>query len=188
MSKTILVAVSLLLALASSAQMEDYIILKKPNNRHVGSYFKGSRISFQRTNGQLFDGIIESIRNDSVFIRQWQVRTYMTQFGTTRVDTAGYLDYGMHYKEIFTIIPKKKDHWRFVKNGSIFMIAGGGYALVNLINGAYLDEPIDDPDNLRSLGIALGVAAGGFILNRIYHSKKKKGKLYKIEYMRMTER
>lgn len=188
MTRTIFVAVFFLLALSSSAQMEDYIILKKPNNRHVNSYFKGSRISLQRADGQLFDGIIESIRNDSVFIRQWQVRTYMTQFGTTRVDTAGYLIYGMHYQEIFSIIPNKKDHWKFVKNGSIFMIGGAGYALVNVINGAYLDEPIDDPDNLKSLGIALGIAGGGFILNRIYHSKKKRGKLYKIEYKRMTDR
>jgi hypothetical protein len=170
---------------AQAQQMGDFISLKKPNGRHVGSYFRGSRISFQHVNGQRIDGYVDDVRNDSLFVRQWQVQTFMTTLGTTKVDTVGYFIHRLHYKEIFSIFPEKKESWRFVKNGSIFMIAGGGYALLNVINGAYLDEPIDDPDNLRSLGIAAGVAGFGFILNRIYHKKQKTGKQYKIEYIHM---
>ncbi len=73
----------------SLGKMEDFISLKRPNGRHVGSYFKGSKIDFQHVNGQRISGFIESVRNDSVFVRQWQVQTYMTSLGTTRVDTAG---------------------------------------------------------------------------------------------------
>ena len=75
-----------------------------------------------------------------------------------------------------------------MRNGSIFMIGGAGYALLNVINGAYLNQPITDPDNLRSLGIALGVAGGGYILNRIYKKKERTGNKYKIIYVKMTDR
>lgn len=169
-------------------KMEDFISLKRPNGRHVGSYFKGSKIDFQHVNGQRISGFIESVRNDSVFVRQWQVQTYMTSLGTTRVDTAGYYIHKIHYQEIFSIFPMKKESFRYVRNGSIFMIGAGGYALLNVINGAYLDEPIDDPANLRSLGTAVGVFAGGFILNRLYKSKQRKGKQYKIVYVKMTDK
>ena len=67
------------------------------------------------------------------------------------------------------------------------MIGGLGYAVLNVVNGKYLDESITSDENLKSLGIALGVAGAGFIMNRIYHHNKKKGKKYKIIYVRMTE-
>ncbi|MBC6492856.1 hypothetical protein ACFSQD_17120 [Flavihumibacter stibioxidans] len=172
----------------NAQQMGDFISLKKPNNRHVSSYFKGSRIDFQHVNGQRIDGYVEAVRNDSVFVRQWQIMTFMTNLGTTRVDTVGYFIHGLHYQEIFSIFPDRKESWRFVKNGSIFMIGGAGYILLNVVNGIYREEPLDDPENLRSMGIAAGVAAGGFVLNRIYRNKVRKGKHYKIVYIKMTDR
>src|SRR5262245_35579329 len=103
---------------------EDFISLRKKNNRHVASYFKGSQIEYQDVRGNHVTGIIQAIRNDSLFVKQWQVGTYMTQFGTTRVDTAGSLLHQLHYKEVFQIFPSKKESFTYVKNGSIFMIAG----------------------------------------------------------------
>ncbi|ULQ55611.1 hypothetical protein KJS94_13245 [Flavihumibacter rivuli] len=177
----------LFLAFHASGQMGDYISLKQPNNRTVATYFKGSKIALQRVNGQQIEGYVEMIKNDSVFIREWDIRTYYTQLGVQSIDTFGYFIHSMHYMEIFKIFPARKESWRFVKNGTIFMIAGFGYAILNVVNGAYLDEPITDSENLKSLGIALGVAGFGFTLNRIEHSKKKKGKKYKIVYVRMTD-
>jgi hypothetical protein len=102
------------------------------------------------------------------------------------VDTTGYFILKMHYQEIRSIESAKKERWRFVKNGSIFMIGGVGYALLNVINGAYLNQPINDPANIRSLGIAAGVAGGGYLLNRLYARKERKGNKYKIVYVKMT--
>lgn len=170
----------------AQGQMSDFISLRRMNNRHVASFFKGSPISFMHVTGQQIDGYIEAIRNDSVFVKQWQIMTFMTNLGTTRVDTTGYYIHKLHYQEIRTINYNKKESWRFVRNGSIFMIGGLGYAGLNLINGAYLKQPITDPDNLKSLGIALGVAGGGYILNRIYKKKEREGKKYKIVYVKMT--
>ncbi|WP_290708178.1 hypothetical protein [Flavihumibacter sp. CACIAM 22H1] len=188
MRRLFLLLVMACCATASQAQMGDFISLKRANNRHVASYFKGSRIEFQHVNGQYINGPIEAVRNDSIFVRQWQIVSYITQLGTSKVDTLGSMVYGLHYQEIFKIIHNKKEGWGFVKNGSIFMIGGVGYAVLNLINGAYRKEPIGDPANLRSLGIAGAVAGGGFLLNRLHRHREKKGKNYKIVYVKMTDK
>ena len=167
--------------------MSDFISLRKMNDKHVASYFKGSPISFLHVNGQQIDGWIENIQNDSVFVRQWQIQTYLTTLGTTKVDTVGYYIHKLHYKEIHSIITDKKESFRYIRNGSIFMIGGFGYAALNLINAAYLHEPVNDPDNMKKLGIALGVGTAGFIMNRVYKKKQRTGKKYKIIYVKMTD-
>ena len=180
----------LLAALALSytgfSQMSDFISLKRTNNRHVASYFKGSRIELQHVNGQVITGPIEDVRNDSVFVRQWHIVSYITQLGTSKVDTLGSMVYGFHYQEIFRIFHDKRQSWGFVRNGSIFMIGGVGYIVLNVLNGWYRKEPIGDADNLKSLAIAGGVAGGGFLLNRLHRYREKNGKKYKIQYIKMT--
>ncbi|MFT4023107.1 MAG: hypothetical protein QM664_04885 [Flavihumibacter sp.] len=186
--KNILFFLVLLAAGTATGQqigMSDYLLMKKPNGKHMGAYFKGSPISFQLQNGIGIDGWIEDIRDDSVFVRQWNIQSYMTSLGTSKVDTVGYYIHKLRYTDIFSIVPKRKEGFRYVKNGSIFMIGGIGYAALNVINGAYLDEPITDSKNIRSLGIALGVAGGGFILSRIHRHKVRTGKQYIIQYMKM---
>jgi len=180
----------LLAVLAASysgfSQMSDFISLKRTNNRHVASYFKGSRIELQHVNGQVISGPIEDVRNDSVFVRQWHIVSYITQLGTSKVDTLGSMVYGFHYQEIFRIFHDKRQSWGFVRNGAIFMIGGVGYIVLNVLNGWYRKEPIGDADNLKSLAIAGGVAGGGFLLNRLQRYREKNGKKYKINYVKMT--
>jgi len=186
--KNILLLLLLLSGFTAGAQettMGDYLLMKKPNGRHMGSYFKGSPISFYLPNGVGIDGWIEDVRDDSVFVKQWNIQTFMTSLGTTRVDTVGFYIHKLRYTDIASIIPKRKEGFRYVKNGSIFMIGGIGYAALNLINGAYLKEPLTDSRNLTSLGIALGVAGGGFILNRVHRHKVRTGKQYIIQYIKM---
>ncbi len=182
-----LIILLLLCSASAGAQivMGDYLLMKKPNGRHAGTYFKGSPISFKLQNGIGIEGWIEDIRDDSVFVRQWNIQTFMTSLGTTRVDTVGYYVHKLRYTDIFSIVPKRKTGFAYVKNGAIFMIGGLGYAALNVINGAYFNEPVTSGKNLRSLGIALGVAGGGFVLNRIHRKKIREGKEYIIQYMKM---
>lgn len=168
------------------SQMSDFISLKRTNNRHVASYFKGSRIELQHVNGQVISGLVEDVRNDSVFVRQWHIVSYITQLGTSKVDTLGSMVYGFHYQEIFRIFHDKRQSWGFVRNGTIFMIGGVGYIVLNVLNGWYRKEPVGDADNLKSLAIAGGVAGGGFLLNRLHRYREKNGKKYKIIYVKMT--
>lgn len=181
----------LLISFAFSTMMasaqSDFIVVKKRNNRTVKTFMPGSPITITTFQDYVLSGPIDTVRDDSVFVRMYNIRVLPTQFGTTIIDTAGSNIRGVHYKDIMKIDVGKKESFVFVKNGTLFMVAGLGYIALNLINGAYLHEDIGDSQNVTSLAIAGGVAAAGFVMNRIYHHRKKHGKLYKVEYIHMND-
>ena len=82
-----------------SAQPSDYIVLKKKNNRTLKTYFPGTFLSALTYTGFTLNGVIKEIKNDSVFIEQWEVRQVPTQFGVPALDTIVYT-IRMHYQEI----------------------------------------------------------------------------------------
>jgi len=182
MYKIILLISFAFCTMMASAQ-SDFIVVKKRNNRTVKTFMPGSPITITTFQDYTLSGPVDTIRDDSIFVRMYNIRVMPTQFGTTIIDTAGSNVRGVHYKDIQKIDVGKKESFVFVKNGTLFMVAGLGYIVLNLINGAYLHEP---PSG-GSIAIAGGVAAVGFIMNRIYHSRKKHGKLYKIEYIHMND-
>jgi hypothetical protein len=172
--------------LATKAQvMSDFITVKKKNNRTVKTYMPGNAISFVTVFGYSYDGWITAIRNDSVFLKIYDIRTMPTQFGTSTVDTVGSFSPGLPFKDIFKININKKQSFGFIKQGTALIIGGLGYAALNIINGAYLNEPLTDKKNLTSLGIAMAVAGTGFILNKTSRNKLKRNP-YKIIYVHMN--
>ena len=52
------------------AQQSDFIVLKKPNNRTLKTYYPGSFLSAVTFNGFTINGFITDIRNDSIIIQQ----------------------------------------------------------------------------------------------------------------------
>jgi hypothetical protein len=175
------------LCLLVFSQAGDFIVVKKHNGRTVKSFFSGLPISLQTESRSWVDGYITDIRNDSVFVKEYDVRQTPTIWGVNVLDTAGSYIVGVHYREIRQIIVKERGGgFGFVTNGAIFMIGGLGYAFLNVVNGAYLHGSITDSKNMRSLGIALGVAGAGFILNRISHHSNKHWR-YIIEYIHMRD-
>ena len=177
----------LLLSSASFSQVSDFVTVKKKNNRTYTTYFPGSFISCETSFGYHVYGYVEAVRNDSVFVKQYSVQMTPTPFGVQRLDTLGSYLVGIHYTDIDIVTVPRKESFGYVKNGSIFIIAGLGYALLNLINGKYLNESITSTTNLRSLGIAIGVAGGGYLLNRLRLTNNRNGKKYRVEYVHMTE-
>ena len=70
-----------------------------------------------------------------------------------------------------------------VTPGRILIIGGTGYALLNVINGAYLHESVTSSKNLTSLGIAAGAVGTGILINYLTkHSRK-----YHVEYIHMND-
>src|SRR6478736_1655796 len=106
-----------LLSLSLQAQVSDFITVKKKNNRTLKTFFPGSAISFETSSGSYVSGTIDIIRNDSLFIKMFDIRTYPTQFGVTKIDTFGTYSLGFHYKEITKVDVGKKDYFAFIKNG-----------------------------------------------------------------------
>lgn len=170
------------------AQPSDFISVRKRNNRTLKTYFPGSLISFQSVYSNYHSGIIQAIHHDSIFIRQYDVRSVLNQWGVAKVDTLASYLVAIHYKDIDIIRFDKKASFEYVKNGTLMMIGGIGYIGLNLINGKYLKEPLSDTRNRRSLAITLGVTGSGFALNRFKKYSNRNGKRYRVIYVRMDGR
>ena len=168
------------------SQASDFITVKKKNNRTMKSYFPGAPITCQTVYGNYFNGIVEAVRNDSVFIRQFEVVSIPTPWGVNKIDTAGSYVTGMHYKEIRLMVFEQRRSFGFFRTGTIFIIGGLGYAGLNLINGQYLNESITGNENMKKLGLAGGVAGAGFVMRFLNKRSQRDEKKYRVEYIRMT--
>jgi hypothetical protein len=177
---------SLVLPVFTVAQVSDFITVKKRNNRTVRSYFPGAPIVCQTAYGQYLNGYVEAVRNDSVFVKQYDIRSVPNMWGVSKIDTVGSYITGIHYKEIRMMIYERRRSFGFVRSGTIFIIGGLGYAGLNLINGQYLREPNGNKENLKKLGIAAGVAGSGFLLKYLNNRSQRNHKKYRVEYIRMT--
>jgi hypothetical protein len=184
MLKLLLITIILLFSSAKIfSQASDFITVKKHNNRTIKTFFPGVPISFVTVYKRPVNGTITDIRHDSIFVKEWDVRVVPTTFGVTVLDTAGVYITGFHYKEIETIDVSDRTQFQQVTAGRILIIGGIGYTALNIINGAYLHEPITDSKNLKNLGIAAGAVGTGLLINYLSRHRRK----YLIEYIRMDE-
>lgn len=168
------------------SQASDFIVVKKRNNRTLKTYFPGSVIALQTVYGNYLGGIVQAIRHDSVFIKEYDIRVVPNQWGVSSVDTLGSYVVALHYKDIEIVVKKQRQSFVYIRNGDLLMIGGLGYIALNIFNGNYLKQSITDLDNRKSFAIALGVVGAGYLMNRLY--KYKNGKRYRVEYVRMNER
>lgn len=179
----------LFVASSGFSQASDFISIRKKNNRTVKTYFPGVTIKFQTTYFRMVEGYILKINNDSVFVKEWDIRVVPTNLGVTMVDTAGSFVTGVHYKEIKVVYwDKRKKVHELITDGTILMIGGTGYAALNIINGGILGESITDSDNLKKLGIALGVAGTGFLLKKLTGKEARFERKYRVHYIKMNEK
>ncbi len=164
-------------------QASDFISVKKRNNRTIKTFFPGLNISFITTFKRPVSGLITDIRHDSIFVKMWDIRVVPTTLGVTMLDTAGSYIIGLHYKDIEKIDVSDRMKLQQVILGPILIIGGAGYIALNLINGAYMKQPVTDSKNLGKLEIAAGAIGAGLLVNYI---RKHRGR-YVIEYIRMND-
>ncbi len=169
----------------SFSQSSDIINVTRKNGRHLKSFFAGSPIMFQTTRGNYVNGVIKSIKNDSLFVKTFVMGQYMTEYGFTVIDTANSFTNGFSYKEISHIkLETKKSFFR--KNLGGLLIAGGaGYTVLNVINRAASKEPITNKGNLRNLGKAGSVIGLGLLINKIFPATRFSRQSDKINYVNM---
>ena len=179
-----LLAILLICELAAFSQASDFISVRKKNGITVKSIFPGSMVSLRTVYANDINGVVEAVRNDSLFVREFDVRSIPNQWGTYTVDTVGSNVIGFNYRDIETVVNSKKESFSFIKNGTVFMVGGVGYALLNVINGSYLKQSIIGRENRKSLFTALGVAGAGYLMNRLH--AKSTNKRYRIVYNCMT--
>jgi hypothetical protein len=173
------------LTFPSFSQSTDIINITRKNGRHLKSFFTGSSITFQTKRGNYVNGIIKSIKNDSLFVKTYIMGRYMTSYGFTVIDTANSFTTGYNYKDISHIkLDTKKSFFRKTLGGA--MIAGGaGYAALNIINKASSKESIGNKENMKNLGTAGAFIGLGLLINKIFPATRFSRKSDKINYVNM---
>ncbi|MCO5234947.1 MAG: hypothetical protein M9933_01660 [Chitinophagaceae bacterium] len=169
----------LCLPLYALAQQSDFISFRK-KDRTLKTFFKGMPIQFIHTSGSYVNGIIEKIDHDTLYIKQYDVRMIPTPWGTRVQDTISHYDLRFHYREI-AAIPRPPRSFEFIRNGTLFMICGGGYAFLHTFNGLIQKAKISPP----TLAISGAVAAAGFTMLKLRKHYYPIGEKYKIVYVPM---
>lgn len=179
MCKILLLPACFFLFVPAFSQQSDFLSLKK-GDRTIETYFKGMPVAFIHLNGSAVNGVIENIHNDTVYIIQYDVRMSPTPWGTRVRDTIGHYDLRFHYKEI-AAIPKPPAAFEFIRNGTLFMIGGGGYGFLHTFNGLIQKRKIYP----STLAISGGVAALGFAMRKLRKYYYPVGKKYQLQYIKM---
>lgn len=149
------------------AAQKDLLLLKH-KSKSVQTWTRGSYILFQFSSKQWIEGIIKSIKNDSLLIDQIQVRQVGNQFGFPTLDTVHFGLLKLHINEVYGL-PQKSFHTNLLNNGTLFVMGSTAYVFLNIVNSLVKNEAIVGSDNLPKLGIAVG----GFMLGKLLQSTHK---------------
>lgn len=187
MLKLLLICCFFTTSLCVQAQIPDFISVKKKNGVSVKNYYAGLDISFVTTDGRKYDALIDKIKNDSIFLRYFDVYPYTNVLGTVSYDTLTTYILPIHYKDIKTVlVPKINYRNHYIGTlGKFATIGGFGYDFLNVFNGLYQKaKPLFSPRDIRNVSIATGVGALGLFLNKKFRNPKKANR-YKIVYVNM---
>jgi len=189
MPKTIVLILAFCFPIVAFTQ-HGYLVLKK-KNRPVRYFWKDSRITFQRNDGEWIHGIITNIHNDSFSLTRESIS--YTSYG---IDTMHFRGYIFSVKDIYALPAKKEmvindgngvrvilGHEKFVwvRNGFIFQVGAAGYAGLNIANDLIRNEPPFEKKKLKGLGIASAVFLIGTILHYSFYPHIRIGKKYHVE-------
>lgn len=156
----------------------DMLVLRNNQNRTVKSYFSGKSIEFGASNGRIIGGLIKKIERDTLFIQQYDIRQAYTMWGTQVQDTISTYFLKYHHNEILWI-RKDKAGFELLRNGTLFMVGGSAYTALHLINAAYQKEPVI----WSTVAISTGIAAAGFVMNKLRKRRYTIGRSYELKYI-----
>lgn len=165
------------------SQPSDFIIIKK-NRQAVKSFFAGSNISLQ-TEGGYYSGQITSIKKDSLFIIQYDIRQLPTNLGIYVVDTVATYRLSFNYKEIIKVEKQKGKGFNWAASGGSLL--GGGVLLTAVGLGTWI---FTKPGNTYHASTAFVVGSAalagiGYLLLRSNSSFYSIGKKYQLEYVKV---
>ena len=182
------IILSLFFFINSSAQQDsDFILVKKKNGRVIQYFIEGSPINYITITERVVSGPILSIRNDSIYVRMYDIRPVVNSFGIQYLDTLGSVVVANAFKDIIRIKVRKHKSFLISTLAQIAIVGGAAYFTLNIFNGAYLNDAITSSSNLRRLGISVGAVALGFLIKKGF----KIGNTYstksdRIEYVHMS--
>src|SRR5579871_1379930 len=161
MMQKLLILFICLIPFFSSAQ-HDVLVLQR-RGMHERAFTIGDPMTFKTVYGQWFNGTIEDLRHDTVYI-------------------AGQ---AFNYNEIAVIRRMSKAGWS--RAGTYMLIIGGGFAAISAFNGLYRH---DQPNQwFSTTGYIIGGAllAGGAVATFFTPKYYKLGGRFKLTYLQITK-
>ena len=183
--KTLIISIICFLLLSSGeAQPSDILILKK-RSHPLQTFFPGSEIAFNTSNGY-YNGFIQSIQRDSLFLLQYDIRQIPTTLGIYILDTVATYHFAVNYKQItgFGKTGYKKFDWSasggaLAGGGVLITVVGLGTWLFTKPNTRYYASPY-------LVGGAALLAGIGYLLARSNGKGMEIGKKYSLQYLHVN--
>ena len=166
-----------------SFSQSDFISVRKKNGRIIKTFTAGSPIIFETKQGIYIKGAIEAIKNDSVFIRTYNIQTVPTNLSVYMLDTVSKNIAGFHYKDILRIKVFKRLRFVRGKIDKLLMYGGAGYFGLNVINSAINHQSLTEKGNLKNLGISVAAFGLGFLIKKFFYVNRFSRKWHKIVYV-----
>ena len=165
------------------SQPSDFIVVKK-DQRTVKSFFAGSTISFETDRGY-YSGQIISIKKDSLFINQYDIRQRPTNLGVYVLDTVATYRLAFNYKEILKIEKQKKRGFDWSSSGGNLL--GGGILITAVGLGSWVFTKAGTPSHASPALVIGGAALAGvgYLLLRSNNAGYTIGKKYQLQYIRV---
>ena len=162
-----------------SFAQSDLLVLKQ-RSRTIQTWVPGSVITFQFSSKQWIQGIIKTIRNDSLLLEQIDVRQVANPFGFPTIDTAKLGLLKLHVNEIYGM-PKRNFGGDIFSNGTLLQLGSGAFIFLNISNSLIKGDQVFSSVNLSRLGIAGAVFLLGTLLQVSHKTHIKLGKRYTME-------
>ncbi len=168
---------------SSTAQPSDILLLKK-HNVTLKTFFPGNQIDFSTSSGY-YSGLIQSIRHDSLFLVQYDIRQIPSNLGFYFLDTVGTYPFNINYKQITSFGKNNKNNFDWSASGGALF--GGGVLLTTVGLGTWLfTKPKSQYYASPYLvGGAVLLAFIGYLLIKSGSKGLLLGKKYSLEYIRV---
>ena len=157
-----------------------FLVLKK-GNKTVSRYYPGSPMFFYTTESMPVTGVVDRITPDSIYLYQYQIRRIQRADGAAIFDTTGRYPLSFSIANIGSFPAGRQRGKNILTDGTLLMIGGGGYLVVNMINTTRLGDPPFGEENLPNILMAAGAVVAGFIMKKSWPSRWYIGKKYKLQ-------
>ncbi len=183
MKSALLFFISSFIYASCLSQPSDFIVLKK-DQRTIKNFFAGSNISFQTANGY-YSGKIVSVKKDSLFIEEYDIRQVPTNLGVYVIDTVATYRLAFNYKEIIKMENQKRKGFSWAASGGSLL--GGGILITAVGLGTWIfTKPGTQYHASPALVISGAALAGvGYLLLKSSNSNYAIGKKYQLEYIKV---
>jgi hypothetical protein len=175
MVKPLLITLFFFFVMVHAFSQSDLLVLKQ-KNQIIQTWVPGSIINFQFSSKQWIQGIIKTVRKDSILMEQIQIIQVPNQFGFPTIDTAKLGLMKFHVSEIYGM--PKKDYAGIITNGALLKLGSGAFILLNVINTLIHKETLFSSVNATRLGIAGGAFLLGTVLGLSHKTYITLGKKY----------